>query len=366
MGAGRFACVLLPIILTVAAIVSLLVATLAGVAHNRMFLFSLDTEDLTIDPITVQSLANDAGIPSEDDIRNGLNDLTNAAGEQIDSATDTVSGAAEDATDAITGVTERGHVEVRQTELTANITARDLDMAREYDVTLWGFCYVPFGSDDRHCTDAELNWAGSWLNDTALESINSTSGYTIYLPDEITGPLRAYREMARWTAVAFIIALVCLGVQLVIGIMSNFSRIISCVTWLFGLLSIVLVGVAASMATAQAAIVVGIVEATAFRYGVQGSINTDFLAAIWIGFAFTLVANTFWLFTVCCCKNNERKSKRDSGSREKWGSSNAYKPLGGANDHEMTNSRGFYNPQHAYASQATRTGAYEPYSQQHV
>jgi hypothetical protein len=365
MGAGRFACVLLPILLTVAAIVSLLVATLAGVAHNRMYLFSLDTEDLSIDPITVQSLLDDAGIPSEDDIRNGISDLTDSAGELAGDAGDSISGAAGDAGDSISNTLNGRHIEVRQTELTGNITARDLNMAREYDVTLWGFCYVPFGSDDRHCTDAELGWANSWLNDTALEGVNSTSGITIRLPSEITGPLRAFREVSRWTSIAFIIALVCLGIQLVIGIMSNFSRIISCVTWLIGMLSIVLVGVAASLATAQAAIVVGVVEATAFRYGVQGSINTNFLATIWIGFAFTLVANTFWLCTVCCCKN-EKRSKRDSGSREKWGSSNAYKPLGGANDHEMTNHRGFYNPQQAYASQATRTGAYEPYSQQHV
>lgn len=345
MGAGRFVCVLLPVLLTVAAIVSFLIATLTGVAHNRMYLFRLDTQNLTIDQASLASFADDLGVGDDlDSITNDINDLS----------------------DTISGNSRVKRLALRQDVQTDNITAQDLGMAKQYDVSFWGYCYVDF-NDDRHCTDSEMNWAANTLNDSYLEEFASVSGVSIALPDEITGPLRAFREISRWTGIAFIVALVVLGVELVIGILSNFSRAISCVTWLVGLLAIIVTGVAAALATAQAAVVVGAVEATAWRYGVEGHINTRFLATIWIGFAFTLAASLFFLFTVCCCKNERRNRNRGGDDGEKFAPSKSYAPLGSGNDHEMTSGTGFYNPQQApqygapYGGRTTES-AYEPYS----
>jgi hypothetical protein len=324
VGVGRFLCVGLPIILTIAAIVSMLIATLSGVAHNRMSLFSLNTTELSFNEADIDTV--------------------------IDKLLD---------------------IDTRDNSKSVNITAQDLNLAGSYDVNLWGFCWTDFDKKDRHCTDAKFDWAAKSLNTSYIENFGSPAGVKIKIPDEIEDALKAFRTVSKWTQIATIIALVALVVELVLGIFSNFSRIISCVTWLVAGIATTLTGAAAGLATAQAAVVVGAVETTAKYYGVRGEIGGRYLATIWLSFAFAMGAGLFWLFTVCCCapdRSSPRKNKHASSSGEKLfgGANTAYAPLG--NDHEMQS--GLYNhnqgpsygaPRYPDAS-ARNDMAYEPYS----
>lgn len=328
MGAGRFVCVALPMILTIGAIVSMLIATLSGVTHNRLYLFSLDAEDISI---------SEANFDNVNDKFLGI-DLPNRRDED----------------------------NVQKN----NITAKDLNLAKTYDINLWGFCYVEFGSDERHCTKSKFDWASDSLNSTYIENLGHF-GRKLDLPDEIEGALKAFVRVSKWTQVATIVALVALGAELIVGIFSNFSRVVSCITWLIAGLATALVGVAATLATVQAAVVIGAVEATAKWYGARGAINGRYLATVWISFAFALGAGLFWLFTICCCKpeHGSRKTKHSNSSGEKlFGPpGTGYAPIGG-NSHEMTT--GVYNHQQPssygaprYPDASARTDmAYEPYS----
>ncbi|KAH7320177.1 integral membrane protein [Stachybotrys elegans] len=366
MAGGRFVCVLLPLLLTLAAIVAFMVAALTGVAHNDLYLFHLDVEDLSIDRFTLENLVDDLGIDDR------VNETLSDANDRISDAADRLGDDIGDLGQRIGG----SRLMIRQDTQQDNITAATLGLSKSYDVSFWGYCYVD-QSDDRHCTDTDVNWAMNTLNDTYMGEFTTPTGVRVEFPDEITGPLRAFRQLSRWTGIAVIVALVVLGAELVIGILSNFSRIISCITYIIGLLAIVMTGVAAGLATAQAVVVVGAVEATARRYGVRGSINGRFLSIVWIGFAFTLAASLFWLFTICCCKNERssrrsRRSRRGSDGEKFLPTEGAYRPVG--NDHEMTSGSGFYQPpppatqynsqtQYGAPRGADRSDiAYEPYS----
>ncbi|KAI9171719.1 integral membrane [Paramyrothecium foliicola] len=329
MAVGRFLCVGLPLILTIGAIVSMLIATLSGVAHNRLSLFSLDTEELSISRADIDNVADklfDVDLPD---------------------------------------------IKARQDVKSDNITAKDLQLGKSYDVNLWGYCWTDFDSGDRHCSDAEYNWASKSMNTSSIQ--DPTGQIKISLPEELEGAIKAFTNVSKWTQIATVIALIALGIELIVGIFSNFSRVVSCVTWLVAGIATVLTGVAATLATVQAALVVGAVESTAKWYGVRGSINTNYLATVWISFAFAMAAGLFWLFTICCCKpdrNSGRKNKHASSSGEKlFGApSTGYAPLG--NDHEMTS--GMYNnghqapsysaPRYPDASAPRSDMAYEPYS----
>lgn len=329
MGVGRFFCVALPLILTIASIVALLVATLSGVAHNQLWLFRLNTTDLSISPADAQNIAGKLGIDLRDVV-------------------------------------------------TENITAGKLGLADVYEVDLWGYCYT--GSDGkRQCTKAKFDWASSALNTSFLEAVGTETGVQIKLPTEIQNALKAFRTVSKWTEVVFIVALVALGVELVVGIFSNCSRVVSCLTYLIASVTAILVGAAAGMATAMAAIVIGAVESTAKFYGVKGSIGTRFLVAVWMATAFAIGAALFWLFTICCCKPEHRNRGRSGGKRhldsdsEKLLPAGAYRPLS-HNNFEMTSgtghhdNNGFYNPNQystgpRHPSGQGRTDlAYEPYS----
>jgi hypothetical protein len=204
------------------------------------------------------------------------------------------------------------------------------------------------------------------------------------IPDEIVNAVDFFSTITRYTEIAFIVALAVLGLELFLGIFASCTRIISCLVWLIGLAAIVLSIAAAGMATAMSAVVIGAIEASAKQYGVRGSINTQFLATIWIGCAFAVVASAFWFFTICCCKPDHGKNRDSAGDNEKLLGNRAsgYYPIGGNNlhhangDHEMTSGTTYHNqfqPTYgqdyshapAYSSSGRSDAGYEPYAHRH-
>lgn len=313
MGVGRFVCVAMPLALTIASIIAFLYATLAGVAHNNLYMFSVDVSEMSIDPDSVKGIAKDLGVP----------------------------------------------VRVRDVLKTGNITAADLDLADVYEVNLWGYCTKRDG--ERECIGASFDWASKRLNTSYLDDFGAVAGVKIDLPEEVDGALTTFRTVTKFTEIAFIGALVGLGLELIIGVFSNFSRGISCLTWLVACVTLVLVFAAAGLSTGMAAIVVGTVKTTAKIYGVDGSINTQWLVTVWIGAGFALASTLFWIFTICCCKPS-RKDKvrfRDSAYHndgEKLLPQRGYANLN--DNHEMT---GFRNS----VTQAHSTSPYQQTSQYH-
>lgn len=344
MAVGRAICVALPLLLTIASIAALLYATLAGVAHHNTFMFKVDTRNLTLDRAGLESIAKDAGV----DVSSIGKDL----GIDIDGLLDKATGG-------------------------QNVTAKELNIDYVFDIDLWGFCYTK--DNKRNCTSPQFDWASHTLNDTYLKNFGSQAGVSFPLPKDIQEPIKAFRTVMKVTEIAFIAALVLLGVELLVGILASCSRVISCLTWLIACITTILVFAAAGLATGTSAAVVGAVEATAKVYGVKGGIQTSFLAAIWIAAAFALGANLFWVFTICCCKPDHGRARsvrnRDSyGDGEKLMPTRAYAPLG--TEHEMTgfqqqpahhagyNNSAYYNGQPArYPAGNGRSDlAYEPYS----
>lgn len=318
---GRTFCVSLPVLLTVGAIVTLLIPMLAGAAHNNMSLFQINLKNVTIKTSQLSQLGDLTGIHLRDD---------------------TV------------------------------ITAAKFGLADTYDITLWGYCKTTDGK--RECTKPQFDWASHTLNDTVLNDFGASVGIKgVALPKDVAGAIRVFRTIWKFTEIAFIMAAVALGLELVIGIFAVFSRAISCLVWLEAIVATCLVIAASAMATATAGIVTGAIKGTAGAFHVEATIWTNFLVAIWLSAAFSIAAISFWIATVCCCKPEHRVKHRDHHEGEKLMPGRAYQPLN--NDHEMT---GFYNhnqnrgvhfqnpheqypPRYAPNSGRTDLG-YEPYS----
>ncbi|KAG5929703.1 hypothetical protein E4U53_002377 [Claviceps sorghi] len=334
MGVGRFVCVGLPLALTVASIIALLVATLSGVVHNQLWMFQVDMRNLSISPADAAHIATKAASGL------GLGLDIHARDIKID-----------------------------------NITAADLNLASFYEVNLWGYCTTD-SDGKRQCTGAKFNWAASALNSSYTETLTSTTDVRIELPKEIKSAIKSFRTVTKWTQVAFIVALVALASQLAVGIFATCSRAVSCLIWLMSSVTAILVGVAAGLATATATVVIGAVEGSAKYYGVRGHVGSRFLAAVWIATLFAIVSGFFWVFTVCCCKPDRRQKQRRSvgGDGEKLLPTGAYRPV--SNNHvEMTGGAGgqnnsYYAPNqgHTEYSPGHPSGrdradlAYEPYS----
>ncbi|KAI1282622.1 SUR7 protein [Xylaria sp. FL0933] len=369
---GRYFCVALPFILTVASIIAALIVGLTGVSSNDLYLFRIDVTNLSIDATQLQDIVNNAtSLVSGDKV----DDLTNEVSNQVDDAK-------QDVTDKLKEVVNRSPINwddssafsARDTASdvasdVANIlggtkiTAADLDLANKYDFTLWGYCVTP-QDGKRNCTKAEFDWASHELDLSWVQRLTDVAGLNVTLPKELNDGLNLYKTITKWTEVVFIIAIIALAAELVVGLFTACSRAVSCVTWIISGFATAAIIATAVLLTVTGATVIGVVLGVGKAYGVKASLNTGFLTILWLSVAFAVGAGFFWLFTICCCKPENRpyaKRSRHADS-EKLLPHGSYAPLG-----ENHNSGfGGYNYPAAPRGGARSDLAYEPYSHSRV
>ncbi|KAI9640353.1 hypothetical protein NHQ30_011098 [Ciborinia camelliae] len=337
MGFGRFICVGLPFGLTLASLICLLIASLAGVTDKSLDLFVVNTTNLSISSSTLLTLENSFR-------KRGLGDLTIAAltPSNIESV--------------IADATGTGSAR--------NITASDLGLADSYKISLWGYCAVT--NKNTTCTKAKFNWAASSLNTSSVTAAASATGVNATLPSEVEKALKTFAVVSKWTQVVYIIALIATGVELFLGIFAMCSQAASCVTYMVSGFSTTAIMAASIMATVLCSVSVGAIKTTAKAYGIQASIDTHFLVITWFAVVFSVASSFFWVFTICCCAathNNNKSSKnnrRSVNDQEKLLAQNtAYQKIDNPETGYVGQQQGIYHPQ---PHQPTRTGAYEPYS----
>jgi len=339
---GRFVCVLVPFLLTLASLVAMLIAGLSGIADKSLYMFRVNVTDLSLSELSVTNLLNGSGfkVPNLNDI-----DLPDVKVPDIN----------------IPDINIK-----RADSKTNNITAADLGLYNVYDVNVWNYCYTE-QNGTRECTKAEFNWATTALNTSTgnFNSLITSTGLNVTLPKEISEAVKTFGTVSKWTQVVFIIAYVTLGVELFFGLFANCSRAFSCVTWLIAFLATIATAAAAGLATATAAIVVGAIKASNELYGVEAELNTKFLAAVWIGVAFAMAAGLFWMFTICCCKPDHHSSRR---SHSRHGDEAEKFIPRGPGYQRLSEPNGYQGGGYAqpYGGPAQHGGAYEPYSHARV
>jgi hypothetical protein len=328
MGVGRFLCVGLPFGLTIASLVCLLIAMLAGVSDKNLDMFEVKTQNFSISSSSLQNF--------EDLLKREahFSELTTAA---------------------LSGLASSNSV---------NITAADLGLADYYKVSLWNYCATT-GSTTT-CSKAKFNWAASELNTTNITTLVSSTGTSVTLPKELTDSLKTFTVVSKWTEVVYIIAFVASVLELVVGLFGFCSRLGSCCTFIISGFSTTAVIIASVMATVMSSVVVGAIKSATKAYGAKASLNTSFLAVTWLAAAFSIGAGLFWLFSICCCAADHHKhNRRSMGDNEKL------VPTGGRGYQRVEDPNGFdantaYGPQtqgvYNHQQPIGREGAYEPYS----
>jgi hypothetical protein len=342
MGVGRFICVGLPFGLTLASLVCILIAMLAGVSNKNLDLFEVNTKNLSISSSDLENLADllkrDLFVTREDH----FSGLTVTA----------LNNAASAASAATSGI---------------NITASDLGLADSYKVSLWNYCAVT--GTKTNCTSSKFNWAATALNTTTIQNlVQTTAGVTVTLPKSLTSALKTFTVFSKWTEVVYIIAVLTCAFEIFLSLFAFCSRAGSCITFLISGLSTTTIIAASIMATVEASITTGAIESVSKAYGATSHINTSFLATTWLAVVFSIASGFFWTFTICCCAadHHSKKSRRNRGDdNEKLIPTGAYQRVEetGYNGAQQT---GIYNNQ-AYATpannvKAQRGGAYEPYT----
>lgn len=310
----------LPFALTVASIIALLVAALAGVTDKSLYVFKLNTTDLSISASDVSKLLSsrsaELDLPTPMEARDVGSDIQNAAGSATSDMGSGFSGLISTATAALASATSASDAasEISSALSGTNITAADLGLADAYYVSLWNYCQEN-NNGTKTCKKAAYDWAANSTSsfEATVSDVASAMGENITLPSDVKEALNVFGTVSRWTEIVFIIAFIALGIETLFGLFAPCSRMMSCCTWIIAVFAALAVGAAAGLSTAMAAVVVGAVEGTAKAYGVSGSFNTRYLATVWIAFAFALGASLTWIFTICCCAPEHRAKGRGMG-----------------------------------------------------
>ena len=339
-GLGRSFCVSLPFILTAISIICLLIVGLAGVTGSNVSLFEVVPKDLKI------------SIDQLKDVKVG--------GESLDGLinTDNLKDLGINVEDLENAIAKYGGSE---------IDAKKLGLGDKYNFYLWNWVEEREGNTIK--TKAQFDYARVF-NTTNVGNLADGTGANVEVPESIDNGLKTFATCIKWSEILFMVAIVAHAATLLVGIGACFSRIGSCVTWVVSSVALAaLIGFAA-LTTITASVVVGTLKAAAEPFGVKASVNTAWLAVIWIGVAAGVASGLFWLITMCCCKGSIRGGgKRDShGDSEKlmgsMGGARGYQPL--HDPHQPPQQSGIYNQQQ-YAipmsnMKASRGNAYEPYS----
>lgn len=335
----------LPFILTVASIIAALIVGLTGVTSNDLYLFRIDVTNLSIDATQLQDIV--ASGQSVDDFTDQISDKIDEAGQDV--------------SDKASDIVNRDIADVAAA-LDSPITASDLNLANKYDFTLWGYCVTP-QDGKKNCTKAQFDWASKELDLDWVQTLTKVAELNVTIPKELDDGLNLYKTITKWTEVVFIIAIIALALELLVGLFTACSRAVSCVVWIISGFATAAIIATAILLTVTGSTVIGLVLSVSKVYGVKANFNTSFLSVLWLSVAFALGAGLFWLFSICCCKPENRPHGRSRHSdSEKLLPNGSYAPL-----HDNRNS-GYsgYNYPAPQRGGARSDLAYEPYSHSRV
>lgn len=334
MGVGRFLCVALPFALTAASLVAIMITMLAGITDKSLYMLDVDVKNMSISTSALINFSKVVKREPEPVAIPGVSDLT-VAGLSPNYGT--------------------------------NITAKTLDLADSYRISLWNYCRTT--GTNTTCTKAKFDWASGAANITEInQTLQTATSYSnVTIPKDIKAAITTFQHVNKWTGVVYIIAIILTVLELIFGVVAIFSRIGSCCTYIMSGFSTTAIICASIMATAESSIATGAIKTVAKIYGVQAHMNTRFLATTWIAVAFSIASGFFWLFTICCCAAEHKKNRRShGGDREKLIPTGAYQRVQDPEHHGQQS--GVYAPhsvpmQHFKPQQQrTGNGAYEPYS----
>lgn len=182
-----------------------------------------------------------------------------------------------------------------------------------YTVGLWNHCYGQYKNDKyevQKCTEKKAKY---WFD--PVEVWDLPDQVEDLFPKSLDKGLTSYRRVAKWLFIAYVIAFVANVVQLLIGITAIFSRWGSFATTIVGGVASLFTILASVTASALYGILTGAIKGGLKDLKITASMGGRMFAITWIAVAFTVAAGIFWIFSVCCCSGRSPYNHKDKRGR---------------------------------------------------
>ncbi|KAF1939118.1 integral membrane protein-like protein [Clathrospora elynae] len=319
---GRFACILTPMLLTLASLICFVIVMLgqtpwkgnsapSTALGRELYFFKADTSNITLDPQTILDKLPDNIQPNND----FLTAIQNSASSK--------------------------------------------QLKDFYQVGLFSYCE---GDKDNATGKETITYCSArkfqfHFDPTEVWGLKNTSVQAI-LGEKFETGMNAYAKVAGWMNWAFVIVLVLTGVEFVVGFFAVFSRWGSLVTTVVSTAQTIFALAAAITATALYATITGIFESVLRPYNIDASMGKQMLSTLWLAVAFSIASGFFWLASVCCCSGRSPHKKVVVEKTPYTYERVASPAFGGQQGHQMQSSSQWPKSGHGQEQSGT---AYEPF-----
>ena len=234
-------------------------------------------------------------------------------------------------------------------------------IADAYQIHLWNYCTEDSDTGNRNCTgrssrfyfDPISVWGLNATTETSSDTpqvgeggnvindqIEEIQGNTEELENELLGDagrraMDAYRRVSRWMFIAYAVSFWTSLATIVLGFLAIFSRWGSLLTWIAALVSLshprqahpthkhqtnqsssqassLFTFAAVLTSTILFSTLLGALRGLLDPYNVNLSLGRNAFITIWLSVAFTWAATLFWLFSVCCCSGRSNPHHKNN------------------------------------------------------
>jgi len=230
-----------------------------------------------------------------------------------------------------------------------------------YAIGLWGYCggsapnasasVLSVGQTSAltvdYCTARQLHF---WFDPRAVWGLNDAFAPQ-FLGQQLNDTLTWYQSNAsNWLSTLFILAVVSTAIEILVGIGGLFSRLGSIFTTIASMISTAFLFAFVLLATiTYAGLGAAFNAALQNSYGITFSLGRTMFIYMWLAVACSMVSGLFWAFSSCCCSGRSRQPAYTKAERTPY----TYENIDGPYTTQHVAPQG----QHAGA----RPTAYEPY-----
>ncbi|KAL1957608.1 hypothetical protein VTO42DRAFT_5719 [Malbranchea cinnamomea] len=180
-----------------------------------------------------------------------------------------------------------------------------------YTIGLWNHCYGEYDNGKYRVTKCTERTTKYWFN--PIEVWDLDDDVEDLLPSKLEKGIDVYRKVAGWLFTSYIVALVATAVQLLVGISAIFSRWGSFATTIFAAVASLFTIAATATATALYGVLAGAIRTGLKPFNIKATLGKDMFVITWFAVFFALAGGLFWLFSVCCCSGRSPYSHDNRG-----------------------------------------------------
>jgi len=259
--AARFACIILPMLTTLASLLCCLAVLLAGTNKsikglNTLYLVKLDTRNIA-DP---QHL-------------------------------DLIPGVKFDNKFVDTGVT----------------ISQELDLQDFYATYLWNYCEGKIEGKNWYWEScAKPSFSYTFDIEKIVDSETSKDNQ-ISFPDSVKKVQKGINGVSKFMVACYVLGFVASDMTFIVGWFGLLSRWGSCVTTIFANVAFLFLLIGSCCATGLTYGLKGAFNKAFDEFGVEAFVGNNFMVATWASTGLAFVACLFWLMSTCCCSGKTSK-----------------------------------------------------------